>query len=163
MRHCETLYTDIRDEGPHHHIAAYADLLCHLTREDPCIHIEWRYAGLRFLRSIGIASVADMLRFDIVAYWRGHAPFRHVDMERYGRLLRNEETGKRRKGALVVRGYDLDRALGSLMYRVKSLHSNRLDRSQQRFTQAIDAELRRHVIVKLDMQKVISCIEVRWG
>jgi hypothetical protein len=79
-----TLYTGGRkkdengryiDRGRYHHIAAYADLLCHATNEDNCIHVEWRYSGSKFLRSIGISSPADLLAFDFEAYWREHMPF----------------------------------------------------------------------------------------
>jgi hypothetical protein len=58
--------------------------------------------------------------------------------------------------------YNIDRARGGAMYLLKSLHPGGYDRSLQRFSQRLERKYQRHVIVKLDMENVLSRIEVRW-
>jgi hypothetical protein len=146
----ETLYTGQVKEGqPYNLVAMYPDMPSKVTGEDGCIHIEHRCVGLRTLRSIGIASVKDMLNFDLVAYWRRYLPtlFLHVDAERFGRIHSNVQHGiKRRRPRIIEHNgktiFNQDRSRGSYMFRKMSVNEEQTSRSMQTFVHKVGRDPR---------------------
>jgi hypothetical protein len=54
-----------------------------------CLHVEWRATTGAAMRSAGILSAADLLRFSHRDFWERHLLLRDVDPVRLGRLAHN--------------------------------------------------------------------------
>jgi hypothetical protein len=71
-------------------IAIYTEHHSRITGELYCLHLEWRANGMRAVQAAGIRSAADLLHFDHHEFWRKRLLLFDVDIERLGRLFRNQ-------------------------------------------------------------------------
>jgi hypothetical protein len=121
-----TTYTG-RSHRPGHGFVAYSDRPSKADPESFCCHIEARYQGIVALRSIGINAASDWLSFDHHAFWKKHLFFYEIDLSRLGRWYENKRTGKRRQRPRLHRSgkfcYNIDRATGSVLFRIFGRHS----------------------------------------
>jgi hypothetical protein len=134
--HHATTYTG-RSHRPGRTFVTYSDRPSKLDPGSPCCHIEARYQGIVALRSIGINTASDWVSFDHHAFWKKHLCFLEVDLTRLGRWYDNRRSGKRRQ---QIRrhlsgkySYNVDRAIGSLLFRNFGRHSTELEITVQRF------------------------------
>ncbi|QFZ83544.1 hypothetical protein GFK26_12635 [Variovorax paradoxus] len=74
-----------------------------------CLHNEWRCSGSAAIGVLGIASIADLLGFDFVAFFARHMPFRKLPASRtaLGQMLPgkrevNPDTCRKRARAFVA-------------------------------------------------------------
>ncbi len=49
-----------------------------------CVHIEYRYSGLKALKSLGILTAKDIVDFDHIAYWKQHLDLRRPNIKAIG-------------------------------------------------------------------------------
>jgi hypothetical protein len=80
-------------------ICFYRDKPCRLTGEIHCLHLEWHLNGLRAVRRAGIESGQDLVDFDHRSFWDPRLLLFDVDIERLGRLVRNQSTGKKSRAS----------------------------------------------------------------
>jgi hypothetical protein len=69
----------------------------HTGELQPILHVEWRATSGAAMRSAGIASAADLVRFSHREFWARRLLLCDVDVERLGRLVRNHSEGTRSK------------------------------------------------------------------
>jgi hypothetical protein len=118
--------------------AWYASHPSKVSGEIDCFHLEGRYRGVQAVRRVGVERPRDLLHFDHVAYWAKHLTLFELDLERLGRHHLNRLCRGRRQHVLLreYRGglvRNIDRAIGSALYRTLSVHSRQHCRSLQRF------------------------------
>jgi hypothetical protein len=127
--------------GPSHrpgrNFVAYSDRPSKISPESSCCHIEARYQGIVALRKTGIHTVSDWLSFDHRAFWQKHLRLYEIDLTRLGRWFDNKRTRKRRqRPCWHLSGkysYNVDRALGSVLFRTSGRHSTEQEINVQRF------------------------------
>ncbi len=107
---------ETRYDGPRqapNSIKLYKEMYSRITGELHPLHLEWRAFTGRAVRSLGIHSPADLLRFSHHRCWKKRLLLLDVAPERIGRLLRNRRRGgrersysreDRRDGNIVLRG-----------------------------------------------------------
>ena len=117
--------------------AVYSDLPSKLDSKSDCCHIEARYHGIGALRGIGISTAGDWLSFDQHAFWKKNLVFYEIDLSRLGRWYDNSRTGKRRHQTRQhlsgYYSYNIDRAMGSVLFRNFGRHSTEPEITVQRF------------------------------
>jgi hypothetical protein len=153
-----------RAERPYHHPVGYHAKPCKITGAPFCAHLEWRYAGLPALRKIGIAETADFLRFDLKGFWRSHLPLYYMDFERYGMMISNKQTKRKRRTPLIEidwrgRNFNRDHYTGFIHYKIDSRQQN----GEQSLQQFIKNVGRGPYLVKIDMAHILDRIEHVWG
>jgi len=80
-------------------IITYKENHSRVTGELDCIHIEWRAARRKAVRSIGITLARDAVRFDFHQFWQNRLLLFAAEPERIGRYLRNRRDGSRSRAA----------------------------------------------------------------
>jgi hypothetical protein len=131
----------------------YADRESKVTNDVDCFHLEGRHIGVQWVRRAGVAHPRDLLNFDHQGYWTKCLTLFEVDFERLGRV--HLSRGQRRRKPLLrnTRGgfvFNVDHAVGTAMFRVRSEHPGQECRSVQRFVDVYGRGpyLRPHPIVQ---------------
>jgi hypothetical protein len=116
--------------------AWYADEEAKVTGEVDCFHLEGRHVGVQSVRRAGVEHPRDLLTFDHGAYWAKRLTLFEVDYERLGRLHVSRGQRRRRPLLQVSRGgfvFNIDRAVGCILFRALSVHPGQHCRSVQQF------------------------------
>lgn len=87
-----------------HVVALYDDLSSRITGELFTLHLEWRTRSARALRGIWIKSIADLIDFDHLAFWRERLLLREIDRELLLQMFMNKANGNRRQDGAVLQG-----------------------------------------------------------
>jgi hypothetical protein len=112
---------------------AYDDKPSKVTGEIDCFHLEVKVNGVRALRQLGINTLSDLLAFDHARFWQHHFIIAEIDMERVGRYHVNQRDGTRRRAPLIHRSFNVDAAVGNVLWRVFAAHPDQPDYSLQQF------------------------------
>lgn len=97
-------------------LVAYSDQHCRITGEVDCLHQEWRINSAAACRAAGIHSVRDLLTFNHRAFWERHYLLAEIDKRKFGRMVRYQQSGKRRPSRIITVGkftYDVDLRVGA--------------------------------------------------
>jgi hypothetical protein len=131
-----TTYTG-RSHRPGRLFVAYCDRPSKRAHGLNCCHVEARYEGGVALRRIGIHKASDWCSFDHYAFWKRHLRLYEIDLTRLGRWDDNHRTGKRRqRPRRHLSGnfsYNVDRAMGSALFRIFGRHSTEPEITIQKF------------------------------
>jgi hypothetical protein len=82
-------------------IVLYKDKHSRVTGEVNCLHLEWRLNRLRAVRSAGIKSGLDLLKFNRRQFWQKRLRLYDIDRRRLGRLITNRVRGKKSRASKI--------------------------------------------------------------
>jgi hypothetical protein len=96
-----------RYSGPRklrHVVVLYDDLPSRNTGEVYTVHVEWRTRGADALRRIKIDSIADLIDFDHLDFWRTHLLLWEVDRDLLLQMFMNNANDNRRRDGAMLQG-----------------------------------------------------------
>jgi hypothetical protein len=107
-------------------LVSYADLVCRITGEVYCVHLEWRLNGAEAVRRAGISTIRELLRLEIRQFWKERLVMRAFNYRTLGRQHNIHILGKGRRRSPWIRflgrkkalAYDYDRTAGATIVRV---------------------------------------------